>query len=444
MKEKLFAKTDILLQRKQDRELTQLLSHQDFHEIAQVIDALSHGKRKTFALLPPEKQAEVALALSENSQKMVFPRLSDEIIARFMHFNDEDDATDILQFLSPSRRTLILLKMKEDKRRKIEKLLHFGSETAGGLMDFNFILVRPEYTQKEVMEKIQRHVDMQKQIPTVIVADDKGELLGFIPHRILMFTNTPGANISEKSLAIPTVSYKTDREQVVQLISRQRADVVAVVDEKNTVLGVIRLTDLLRVAQDEATEDIYRFAGVDVEEHALDSVLAKVKRRYSWLIINLGTAFMASFVVSLFQDVITQAAILAVYMPIVAGQGGNAATQALVVVVRGLALGEISWSRAKRVVIKEALTGTVNGLITGMLAALVAVALGAPPVLGFILMAAMIINMFVAGFFGALIPFVLKRMKIDPATASAVFVTTTTDICGFFVFLGLGAMFLIK
>lgn len=442
MKEKLLAKTDLLLQRKQDRELRQLLSHQDFHVIAHVIDALPHGKRKTFAMLPPEKQAEVALVLGENSRKQVFPRLADDAIARFLHFNDEDDATDILQFLSPSRRSLILLKMKDEKRRKIEKLLNFGSESAGGLMDLNFILVRPEFLQKDVMDKIQKHVEIQKQIPTVIVTDDKGALMGYVPHRVLMFNRAQESKVGELVRSMTTVSHRTDREKVIQMISRMRADVLGVVDDSNTLLGVIHLRDLLNVAQAEATEDIYRFAGVDVEEHALDPILSKVRRRYNWLIINLGTAFLAASVVAQFEETISKVAILAAYMPIVAGMGGNAATQALAVVVRGMALGEISWSRAKRVVFKEALAGVTNGIITGFVAGIVAVAFGAPPLLGVVLGVSMILNLFVAGFFGSLIPFVLKRLKIDPAVASSVFVTTTTDVFGFLTFLGLGSIFL--
>ncbi len=403
---------------------------------------MPHGKRKTFALLPPEKQAEVALALSDNSKKMVFPRLADEAIARFLHFNDEDDATDILQHLSGSRRTLILMKMKEEKRRKIEKLLNFGSETAGGLMDLNFILVRPEFTIKEVIDKIHKHVETQKQIPTVIIIDAKGELVGIAPHRQLMFQRSSDMPVSEIARSIPTVSSKTDREKVMQLISRMRPDLLGVVDEQRAILGVIHLRDLLNVAQAEATDDIFRFAGVDLEEHALDPVFSKVKRRYNWLIINLATAFMAASVVAMFQGTIAKVAILAAYMPIVAGMGGNAATQSLAVVIRGIALGDITWSRARRVVLKEAMAGTVNGVINGCIAALVALLFRAPPMLGFVLAVSMVINLFVAGFFGALVPFIMKRMKIDPAIASTVFVTTCTDIFGFLTFLGLGTIFL--
>lgn len=441
MKDKLLAKADALLGKKQDNDLRQLLSGQDFHVIAQVLDSLTHGKRKTFALLPPEKQAEVALALSEESKKLIFPRLSEAVVARFLHFNDEDDATDILQHLSPTRRASILASMKEDKRRKIEKLLRFGSETAGGLMDLNFIVVLPTFSFSEVLEKVKKHVEEKRHMPTVLVVGGDGKVDGFIPERVLLFPSQ-NAKVVDHMMPLSVVSHAVDRENVMQLMSKMRSEIICVIDENEQVLGIIHLRDLMKVAQAEATEDIYRFAGVDVDEHALDPVFSKVKRRYNWLLINLLTAFLASFVVSRFEGTIARFAVLAVYMPVVAGQGGNAATQALAVVVRGFALGELQWSKVKKVVFKEACAGTINGVITGFCAGLAATLFGAPPILGVILAASMIINLFVAGFFGALIPFVLKRLRIDPAVASSVFVTTTTDICGFFVFLGLGALFM--
>jgi magnesium transporter len=439
MKEKLLSKTDQLLSLKQDRDLQQLLSHRGFHIVAQVIDGLSHGKRKTFALLPPEKQAEVALVLNEDSKKQIFPRLSDTIIARFLHFNDEDDATDILQYLSDKKRASILGHMRGDKSKKIEKLLKFGSETAGGLMDFNFILVQSKDSFLDVHEQVRQHVVGKRDMPEVLVTDEAGAPMGFIPERVLLFPPQK-ATVKDQMLPLPVVSHTMDREQVMQMMSRMRSEILCVTDDQQKVLGVIHLRDLMKVAQAEATEDIYRFAGVDVEEHALDSALSKVKRRYNWLLINLMTAFLASFVVSLFEGTITKFAILAVYMPIVAGQGGNTATQALAVVVRGLAIGDIGWSKAKKVILREALAGTANGIITGTCAALAAIVFGAPPILGFILAAAMVINLTVAGLFGSLIPLVLKRLKIDPAVASTVFVTTATDVCGFFAFLGLAAL----
>jgi magnesium transporter len=173
-----------------------------------------------------------------------------------------------------------------------------------------------------------------------------------------------------------------------------------------------------------------------------DKIQTKVKRRYNWLIINLATAFLAAFVVSLFEGTIARLSILAVYMPIVAGQGGNAATQSLAVVVRGLAIGETSWDQTKSVIIKETCTGVINGVITGIIAGLIALLFNGSPMLGVVLTSAMIINLMIAGLFGSLVPFVLKGFKIDPATASTVFVTTATDVFGFLAFLGLGTILL--
>lgn len=440
-KEKLIVKIDALLARKADKDLSVLVSHQDFHVLAQVIDALHNGKRKVFSALPPEKQSDVAMVLLEDSKRRIFPRLKDEVIARFLHFCAEDDATDILQHISLQRRASILGYMKEDKRRKIEKLLNFGSETAGGLMDLNFIIVQPSFTLKDVLLKVQQHVEGKRDMPTVLVVDLDGKMLGFIPERTLLFPPM-NTTVVDQTVPLGSVSHKIDREKVMELMSRMRSEILCVSDDLSRPIGIIHLRDLMKVAQAEATEDIFRFAGVDIEEHALDSSFSKVKRRYNWLLVNLITAFLASFVVGLFEGTIAKFAVLAVYMPIVAGQGGNTATQALAVVVRGLALGEITWLNAKKVVLREAFAGTMNGVITGIFAGLAAVAFGESMILGAILTVAMIFNLFIAGFFGALIPFVLKRCKIDPATASTVFVTTMTDVCGFFVFLGLGALFM--
>lgn len=439
--EKLLEKVDSLLGKKTDHELGPLLARQDFHVLAQVIDALHSGKRKTFALLPPEKQAEVAIVLNEDSKNRVFGRLSDATIARFLHFMAEDDATDMLQHLTPQKRELVLALMKEDKRRKIQKLLHYGSETAGGLMDLNFLAVDPKDVFNDVIERVRKHVEGKRDMPTVVVVNAQGVVIGFIPERKLLFP-AHSTTAESQMLPIPAVHHAMDRERVMQMMAQMRTEIVAVTDNVGGVLGVIHLRDLMRVAQAEATEDIYRFAGVDVEEHPLDPILMKVRRRYNWLLLNLVTAFIAAFVVSLFEDTITRFAILAVYMPIVAGQGGNAATQALAVVVRGLAMNEITWEKAAGVILREAGAGIVNGLITGFAASAAALAFGAPLMLGIILPAAMVINLFVAGFFGACIPFILKRLKIDPAVASSVFVTTMTDVVGFFAFLGLASLML--
>lgn len=442
MNEKVLHKIDALLGQKLDRELSQFLVHQDAQTIADTIDRLTYGKRKVFALLPPETQAIIALMFSEQSKQKVISRLPEAMVARFLHFMNEDDATDILQYFTPERRTTILEKMQEEKRRKIEKLLKFGSETAGGLMDLNFITVPSTASLKESTDKVKESLALQKQAPIVIVMGSTDSPLGYISHRSLLFAS-PTTTVPQVTRSLPLIQHTLDREKILEMASKTQGEIFGVTDEGGHVLGIIHVRDLLKVAQAEATEDIYRFAGVDLEERALDSVAVKVRRRSNWLIINLVTAFLATTVVSLFQDSIGQLTLLAVYMPMVAGVGGNAASQTLAVVVRGLATGDIHWPQAKRVVFREAATGITNGAIVGTIAALTATLYNAPPLLGLVLGTAMVLNLGVAGLFGALVPFVLKKNHIDPAIASSIFVTAVTDIFGFLTFLGLGTALLL-
>jgi magnesium transporter len=425
-------------------DLTQLrdfLAGLDFHLIAKAVNRLSGRRFQLFSVLSPEIQAETVLKLSNQSREEILNRLADGEVAQFLQFNDDDDVTDLLQALSPERRESIVGRLRSDRRGKIESLFKFSPETAGGLMDLNFIIVKPDYTLKDVADKVQKHYENERKMPFVIVTDEKGKLQGYLSYKTLI-TSPPSASITRLAKTLPAVPYHADQEEVMHLAQGSGIDIVGVTDEAGLVLGVVHLHDLLRVAESEATEDVYSFAGVHKDEDIGDSAFYKVKRRWLWLVINLGTAVLASFVVSRFQTTISQISLLAVFMPMVAGEGGNAATQALAVVVRGLAMGEVPWSEARKVIAREALAGSINGLIVGLMAALVAFIFHAPPVLALVLGFALIVNLFVAGLFGATVPFVLKRFKIDPATASSIFVTTATDVFGFLVFLGLGTALL--
>jgi magnesium transporter len=364
-------------------------------------------------------------------------------IARFLHFNDDDDATDIIQYVSTEKREKILDRLQEKKQKRIRKLLTFGKETAGGLMDLDYVAVNDTSTIKEISEKVQSYIEREKRVPLVVVTSESGKLIGYLPHKNLIYTSS-STPLSKLIQQLPTLRHSIDQEQIVNELKHLTTEEIGVTDNDDNIIGVIHVRDLLRIAQTEATEDIYGFAGVEKEEIPTDPILSKVNRRYKWLIINLATAFLASAVVSMFEDTISRLALLAVYMPIVAGEGGNAATQSLAVVVRGLAVEEISWEQARGIIIKEGLAGVLNGFIVGTVSAVISFIFGAPLMLGVVLGVAMIVNLLVAGLFGALVPFILKSMKIDPAIASSIFVTTATDIIGFFVFLGLGSMLLLK
>lgn len=438
----LLDRADGLLGAKQDMELRRLLLSVESAAISDIIATIPRGKRKIFSLLPPEVQADVIIPLPDEIKETVLSKLSDYTIARFVHFNAEDDATDILQHVAPERRAGILEKIRPDRRSKIEKLLTFGSETAGGLMDLNFLIVKRADTVAEVLEQIRAHFGTQRQIPVVLVMDEHQRLRGSVPHRNLLFT---AAKTSMETImqSLPVFPFTTDREQIIDTILKQKSELACVVDENNQPLGIIHLRDLLQAAEAEGTEDVYYLAGLQKQEHPLNSILTKVKLRSAWLIMNLATAFLASFVVSLFADSISQLAMLAVFMPVVAGVGGNTGTQALAVVVRGLAVGEINWSNARPVIIREALAGLLNGILVGSIAGGMSLFFGASPMLGLVLALAMMINLFVAGLFGSLIPFILKSLGVDPAISSSIFVTAATDSLGFLAFLGLGTWLLL-
>ncbi|MBI4136835.1 magnesium transporter [Candidatus Roizmanbacteria bacterium] len=422
--------------------LTTLLTKEDFHSIADAVNLMRSDRFVVFNSLDEEKQAKVVLALSYRSKKSILSKLPDESIVSFLQLSDEDDAADILQFVSEERRNAILEKLQEEKRKRIETLVKYHPETAGGLMDMNYIVVKPDFNLKDVAEKIERYTKREKKTPLIVATKDDGTITGYIPYRNLILTSHDSL-VKDITRSLPLISAQTRKRKLLHLLSRRKLEVIGVTDTKDQLLGIIHVSDLAQLIESETTDNLLQFAGVSREEDMLDPASVAVKNRYMWLIINLGTAFLAAFVVSRFEDTIAQMAILASFMPIVAGMGGNAGTQSLAVVIRGIALGELAWTSGRRIILKEAVAGFFNGIITAAVTIPVvwwfAKDLGIALVLG----SAMVINLIVAGFFGAMIPLTLKFFKIDPAVASTVFVTTATDVFGFLAFLGLATLVLL-
>ncbi len=274
------------------------------------------------------------------------------------------------------------------------------------------------------------------------VVDNRRHLVGVVSLRRLLLVSpeTPLKRIMTGDLM--SVRVDTDQEEVARQVASYNLLAIPVVDEENKLVGVITVDDVIDVIKDEATEDIYRLAGVATDERVFTPPSESLKKRLPWLFVNLGTAFLAASVVKLFEGTISQVVALAVFMPVVAGMGGNAATQTLTVIVRGIALGELTWSNTRKALFKEGLVGLGNGLALGALAAAATWTMQGDPALGLVLGLAMVINMFVAATAGTLIPVTLRALKVDPALASSVFITTLTDMFGFLSFLGLGTLFL--
>ena len=273
------------------------------------------------------------------------------------------------------------------------------------------------------------------------IVDARGHLVGVTSLRRLLLVS-PETPLKRIMTADPiSARVDMDQEEVARLVASYNLLAIPVVDEHNKLAGVITVDDVIDVIKDEATEDLYRLAGVSSDERVFTPAGESLRKRMPWLIVNLATAFLAAAVVSVFQHTIDGWAALAVFMPIAAGMGGNAATQTLTVIIRGLALGELTWSNSRKALAKNLIVGVANGVVTGTIAALVAWAMNGDIRLGIILGLALVTNLFVAGLVGTLIPLGLKALKVDPALASTVFITTFTDVCGFASFLGLATLF---
>jgi len=274
------------------------------------------------------------------------------------------------------------------------------------------------------------------------VVDARRHLVGVTSLRRLLLVSpeTPLKRIMTPE--VTSVRVDTDQEEVARQVASYNLLAVPVVDEENKLVGIVTVDDVIDVIKDEASEDLLRLAGVSGDERIATPAGESLRKRLPWLAINLGTAFVAASVVALFESTIQQVTALAIFMPIVAGMGGNAATQTLTVMVRALALGELSWDSARKALLKEAAVGLGNGVVLGVVAAGIAWLFKGEPMLGLLLGMAMVVNMFVAAVAGTLVPLGLKAMKIDPALASSVFITTFTDVVGFASFLGLATVFL--
>jgi magnesium transporter len=397
--------------------------------------AVSPAPADEFEQLARRRQREVFFQLPDTVQESLVADMPVGQLQRFVRQLDPDEATDVLGLVEEETRAEVLRRLDEDRREKIEFLLGFSPESAAGLMHLDYVRVGRDRSLDDVAERVQRHEERTGNFPVIFVTDGD-EFLGELPAQTLAMDDRD-VDLAEHVSETPFVTYDTPDTEVVDLFRAHPESSVAVLDNDESLLGVIFAEDLLRVIEEEVGETLYEFTGVREEENVLDGPLAKVKHRYKWLIINLGTAFLAAGAVGLFEDTIAAFTLLAVYMPVVAGMGGNAGTQSMAVTVRGLAFGHISLATGGRAVVNEVVAGAVNGAITGVLVAVIASVFNQSPLLGLILGVSMVLNLVIAGFFGTTIPLVLDRIGKDPATSATIFITTATDVLGFFIFLGL-------
>lgn len=360
-------------------------------------------------------------------------------VARGVAELDSDDAVYILEDIDVPEREEILAQMPAFERLSLKRSLDFPEDSAGRLMQTDFIAIPPFWTVGQAIDYLRSEKELPDEFYQLYVVDPSYNLLGTLPlDRFLRATRMTRIEDIMQTNVIE-VDAAEDQEEAAREFERYDLVEVAVVDENKRLVGVLTIDDIVDVIHEEATEDMQLLAGVGDEELS-DGIASTVRGRATWLVVNLVTAMLASFIIGLFDATIEEMVALAALMPIVASMGGNAATQTMTVTVRALAMRELDSYKIRRLILREMAVGVLNGLIFAMLLGLLTWLRFFNPGLGVVIALAMIVNMIAAGTAGILIPLTLNRFKVDPAVASSVFVTTVTDVVGFFGFLGLAAL----
>ena len=413
-------------------------------DIAEALSDFDASEINNFTkLLETEDLADIFEESEKDLQiDILKSKSSEEIINIFSHMA-ADDITDILGLLPIQKRKELLRHMKQDEALVVKNLLGYDKESAGGIMTTEYLLLNKNLTTTEALKKIKNIAPDTEIIDTIFISDNNKKLVGSVDLRNILSSGDDEKLEDLMDDNIVKVTADVDQEIVAQQVAKYDLTVIPVVNKSEILIGIITVDDIIDVIEAENTEDLYKMHGVDEEESSDTTLLQSVKSRLPWMFINLATAFLATFTVALFEDVITQVVALAAAMPIVAGMGGNAGTQTLSIVIRGIALGEIDFKDNWKLLFKEGMVGIINGAATGVVTGFILYLMYGNYYLGLIIFLAMILNLLIAGLFGFLIPLSLQSLGIDPALASAIFLTTVTDVFGFFVFLGLAKTFLV-
>ncbi|HZJ31870.1 MAG TPA: magnesium transporter [Vicinamibacterales bacterium] len=424
--------------------LLNLLQKQHPADLAQIFGELAEKDREAAFSLLAERNGRLAMEtiseLGPESGSALLATRSAEDIAKLAQEIPSDDAAALIDYLPEELSSAVLDLMRPKESGVVENLLEYDEQTAGRIMNPHVFALSEDMTVGEAITELQNNRDVEM-VFYLYVVDDRKHLVGVVSLRRLLLVSpeTPLKRIMTADLISARVDM--DQEEVARQVAAYNLLAIPVTDEENKLVGIITVDDVIDVIKDEATEDIYRLAGVAGDERAFTPAGESLRKRVPWLAVNLATAFLAAGVVALFEKQIDLFPVLAIFMPIVAGMGGNAATQTMTVIVRGIALGELTWSNSRKALLKEAAVGIGNGLALGTAAALVVMVTRGNPMLGAVLGMAMVINMFVAATAGTLIPLGLRAANVDPALGSSVFITTMTDVFGYFSFLGLAAVF---
>ncbi|MEM8849524.1 MAG: magnesium transporter [Pseudomonadota bacterium] len=414
-------------------------------DIADLLEQIAeHERAALLELWSGHVDGEILSELDEALREEVLEALPAEDVAEAVRDLETDDVVDLVENLDDTDQADAILDALDDADRvAVEQALTYPEFSAGRLMQREVVMAPSFWTVGQAIDHMRAHDDLPEQFYHVILTDPRMRAVGYVTLGKILSQprETPLSDIEEDSFRTFEV---TDSEADVAYAFNQYHLISApVVDGNDRLLGIITIDDAIRILDEEAEEDILRLAGVDAEESLSNRTMGVVRRRFPWLAVNLVTSILASLVIAQFDAVITQIVALAVLMPIVASMGGNAGTQSLTVAVRALATKDLTGANVWRVIRREVAAGAINGLAFAVIMGVVGVIWFGSPMLGVVIAVAMVINLIVAGLAGVGVPVVLQKVGIDPALASGAFVTTVTDVVGFFAFLGLAALWLL-
>lgn len=391
--------------------------------------------------LPPSLSAQAVPFLQVNYAAALFKTLPPSLFKEILEKLDPQHGASVFIHLPDDIRPVFLEHLSEKFRRSIQELLTYPAESAGRMMSMDFLAFHSELKVRDTVQKIRALAKKQFPASYVYVVETENRLAGVINMRDLLLASPDQTLDSVMRREVFSIHCFTDREKIANELAKRNYFAVPVVDHDHRLLGIVRAEQLIQGVQEEITEDIQKMVGAGGDERAFSSIGFSISKRFHWLLINLATAFLAAAVVALFENVIARITVLAVFLPVVAGQGGNAGAQSLAVVMRGLVMREIPPKKVRALILKETGIGAINGFLIGAVTAAVAWLWHGSPFLGVVVGLAMVVNLIVAGFTGAAIPLAMRALGMDPAQCSNIILTTFTDVMGFFALLGLAVLF---
>ena len=411
-------------------------------DAADIIENLNQNDRESLIKLNNFKiDPEVFIELNESVQSEIITYLSSNSIVTILKNLESDDAIKILENVEEKEKNIILSSLPPKDRFALLESLSYPEDTAARIMQREFTAIPSNWSVGQTIDYLRENKELPDEFLEIFIVDEEFVPIGTIPSSKVLRTPRESKMLSIMSESQLLIPVDMDKEEVGNLFENYNLNSAAVIDKNNKLVGMITYDDVLTVLKEEAEEDVLRLAGVGDEE-ITDGVFTKTKRRFNWLLLNLFTAFLATYCISLFGATIEQMVVLAFLMPIVASMGGNAGMQTLAVTVRSLATKDLTKNNFTKNIIKEFNIGILNGVIFAIISSLIVHLWFDDYILSMIISISMILTMIVAGLFGILVPVTLKKLSVDPAISSSVFVTTITDVIGFVSFLGVGAYFL--